>query len=105
MQNAGFKVNYSGTEDANSTIVKEQVPVADSKLYSNSTIILYTAKNRTRTSVNVPNLTGLSLAQARSTLSSLNLNLKYVGSGTVSSQDIEKDTSVEEGSIITVTLK
>lgn len=105
LQNAGFKVNYSGTEDANSTIVKEQVPVADSKLYSNSTIILYTAKNRTRTSVNVPNLTGLSLAQARSTLSSLNLNLKYVGSGTVSSQDIEKDTSVEEGSVITVTLK
>lgn len=105
LQNAGFKVNYSGTEDANSTIVKEQVPVADSKLYSNSTIILYTAKNRTRTSVNVPDLTGLSLAQARSTLSSLNLNLKYVGSGTVSSQDIEKDTSVEEGSIITVTLK
>ena len=105
LQNAGFKVNYSGTEDANSTIVKEQVPVADSKLYSNSTIILYTAKNRTRTSVNVPNLTDLSLAQARSTLSSLNLNLKYVGSGTVSSQDIEKDTSVEEGSVITVTLK
>lgn len=105
LQNTGFKVNYSGTEDANSTIVKEQVPVADSKLYSNSTIILYTAKNRTRTSVNVPNLTGLSLAQARSTLSSLNLNLKYVGSGTVSSQDIEKDTSVEEGSVITVTLK
>lgn len=105
LQNAGFKVNYSGTEDANSTIVKEQVPVADSKLYSNSTIILYTAKNRTRTSVNVPDLTGLSLAQARSTLSSLNLNLKYVGSGTVSSQDIEKDTSVEEGSVITVTLK
>lgn len=105
LQNAGFKVNYSGTEDANSTIVKEQVPVADSKLYLNSTIILYTAKNRTRTSVNVPDLTGLSLAQARSTLSSLNLNLKYVGSGTVSSQDIEKDTSVEEGSVITVTLK
>lgn len=105
LQNAGFKVNYSGTEDANSTIVKEQVPVADSKLYSNSTIILYTAKNRTRTSVNVPDLTGLSLAQARSTLSSLNLNLKYVGSGAVSSQDIEKDTSVEEGSVITVTLK
>ena len=105
LQNAGFKVNYSGTEDANSTIVKEQVPVADSKLYSNSTIILYTAKNRTRTSVNVPDLTDLSLAQARSTLSSLNLNLKYVGSGTVSSQDIEKDTSVEEGSVITVTLK
>lgn len=105
LQNAGFKVNYSGNEDANSTIVKEQVPAADSKLYSNSTVILYTAKNRTRTSVNVPDLTGLSLAQARSTLSSLNLNLKYVGSGTVSSQDIEKDTSVEEGSVITVTLK
>lgn len=105
LQNSGFKVSYSGDENANSTIVTEQVPSADTKLYSNSTIVLYTSKNSVRTSVTVPDLTGLSLAQARSTLASLNLNLKYVGSGTVASQDVDKDTSVEEGSIITVTLK
>lgn len=105
LQNAGLKVTYSEVDDANSTLVKEQVPAAGTSLYKNSTIALYTSKNSVRTSVPVPDLTGYTLAQARSVLSNLNLNLKYVGSGTVSTQSIAKDTSVEEGSIITVTLK
>ena len=105
LKNTGLKVSYSNVEDPNSTLVKEQVPPANTSLYKNSTIALYTSKNSIRTSVVVPDLTGYTLAQARSILSNLNLNLKYIGSGTVASQDIAKDTSVEEGSIITVTLK
>lgn len=105
LKNEGLKVSYSDVADPNSTLVKEQVPAANTSLYKNSTIALYTNKNSVRTSVTVPNLTGYTLAQARSILSNLNLNLKYIGSGTVASQDIAKDTSVEEGSIITVTLK
>ena len=105
LKNAGLKVSYSDVADSNSTLVKEQVPAANTSLYKNSTIALYTSKNSVRTSVTVPNLTGYTLAQARSILSNLNLNLKYIGSGIIASQDIAKDTSVEEGSIITVTLK
>ena len=105
LQGAGFKVSYNSNEDANSTIVTEQVPDVGTQLYSNSTIILYTKNNSVRTSVTVPNLSGLTLAQARSTLSTLNLNLKFVGVGTVFSQDIQPETAVEEGSIITVTLQ
>ena len=105
LQNAGFKVSYNSSVDPNSTLVSEQVPAANTQLYSNSTIILYTQATSVRTSVTVPNLSGLTLAQARSLLSNSNLNLKYVGVGTVASQDIQPESSVEEGSIITVTLK
>ena len=105
LQNAGLKVSYTSTEDANSTLVTEQIPPANTQLYTNSTVILYTQSNSVRTSVTVPDLTGLTLAQARSIVSNLKLNLKFVGSGTVSSQDISADSSVEEGTIITVNLQ
>ena len=105
LQNAGLKVSVSDTGDPNSTLVTEQVPPAGTPLYKNSTVALYTKQNSVRTSVTVPNLTGCTLAQARNLLSSLNLNLKFVGSGTVFSQDVPVDSSVEEGSIVTVTLR
>ena len=105
LQNAGLKVSYANTADANSILVTEQIPPAGASLYTNSTVALYTKQNSIRTSVTVPDLTGYTLAQARSVLSNLNLNLKYVGSGTVSYQDVASGTSVEEGTIITVTLK
>ncbi len=104
LKNAGLKASYADTANANSILVTEQVPAEGSSVYTNSTVALYTKQNSVRTSVTVPDLTGYTLAQARSVLSNLNLNLKYVGSGTVSYQDI-KDVSVEEGTIITVTLK
>lgn len=105
LNNSGLKVSCSSTEDPNSTLVTEQVPPTGTSLYKNSTVALYTKQNSVRTSVTVPDLTGFTLAQARGLLSNLNLNLKFVGSGTVSSQDVPKDSSVEEGTVITVTLK
>jgi stage V sporulation protein D (sporulation-specific penicillin-binding protein) len=104
LQNAGLKVLCNSTENSNNTLVTEQVPASNTQVYSNSTVVLYTKQNSTRTSVTVPDLTGLSLAKARNTLSNLNLNLKYVRSGNVASQDIASGSSLEEGSIITVTL-
>ena len=105
LKNYGLRVSYADNTDANSTLVTEQVPAAGTALYANSTVALYTKQNSVRTSVTVPDLTGYTLAQARSVLSNLNLNLKYVGSGTVSYQSVANGTSVEEGTIITVTLK
>lgn len=105
LQNAGLKVSCSDTNDANSTLVTEQVPPVGTSLYKNSTVALYTKQNSVRTSVTVPDLTGYTLAQARNLLSNLNLNLKFIGSGTVFSQDVPSETSVEEGSVVTVTLR
>lgn len=105
LKNYGLKVCCADTPDANSILVTEQVPMAGTSLYTNSTVALYTTQNSIRTSVPVPNLTGCTLAQARGILSNLNLNLKYVGNGSVSSQDVATNTLVEEGTVITVTLK
>lgn len=105
IKNAGFNVSYPETQNPNSQLVTEQVPSSGTKLYSNSTVILYTKENSTRTSETVPNLVGMSLAQAKSALSEKKLNITYTGSGTVSSQNIEADTSVEQGTIIHVVLK
>lgn len=102
---SGLKVTTSPNGDPNSTLVTEQVPAAGTQLYLNSTVVLYTPINSIRTSVVVPDLANLSLAQARSVLSNLNLNLKFVGNGTVAGQNVAAGSSVEEGTIITITLK
>lgn len=102
---AGFNVSYFETSNANSVLVTEQVPNVGTKLFSNSTVILYTQENSVRTSETVPNLVGMTLPQAKSALSERKLNISYSGSGTVASQNIEADTSVEQGTIIKVVLK
>jgi beta-lactam-binding protein with PASTA domain len=66
--------------------------------------MLYSEKNSTRTSVTVPDLKDMTLTQAKAALKNKNLNISYTGTGTISSQNIKKGTSVEEGTIIKVTL-
>ena len=105
LKNAGFDVSYSDTENANSVLVSEQVPPSGTQLYSNSTVVLYTQENSVRTSVEVPNLLDMTLAQAKNALSDKKLNISYTGTGAVASQSIAEGTSVEEGTIINVVLK
>lgn len=52
----------------------------------------------------MPDLTGKSLYQVKTLLKELNLNYSVTGSGTVVSQEPIANTSVEEGTIIKVTL-
>lgn len=104
LKNAGFSTSISFKGDKNSTLVSTQVPVARTILLKDSTIILYTEDNSTRTSVTVPDLKGMTLSKAKSVLKAKNLNLNYSGSGLIVSQDTKAGSSVEEGSIIKVTL-
>ncbi len=104
LKNAGFSTSISFKGDKNSTLVSTQVPVARTILPKDSTIILYTEDNSTRTSVNVPDLKGMTLSKAKSVLKAKKLNLNYSGSGLIVSQDTKAGSSVEEGSIIKVTL-
>ena len=66
--------------------------------------MLYTAENNVRTSTNVPNLIGMTAAQAANSLKSKNLNINVEGSGVVISQDPVANTSVEQGSVIKIIL-
>ena len=88
-----------------SSIVTDQVPKPGTSLSINSTVNLYSAENEARTSVQVPNLKDLSLSAAKTTLRNKNLNINATGTGNVISQSPMAGTTVEEGTVITVTLQ
>ena len=102
IENQGFRCEISGN---NEDIVTEQMPVAGTELIEDSVVMLYTEDNDVRISQEVPNLKGMTLSEAKAALSNKNLNVKYTGSGKVTSQDIAAGTSVEEGTIVNIVLK
>lgn len=104
LENSGFKCNISNAENSNELLVSDQVPKPGLSLPNNSLIFLYTQDNNVRTSVSVPNLKGFSATQAMNSLKSKNLNISTEGTGTVISQDPPFNTSVEEGTVVKVTL-
>ena len=105
LEGSGFTVKTDVAGNKNEIIVTDQVPKPGVSLLEDSIIFLYTEENETRTSVKVPDLKGKTLAQAKKLLKDRNLNINYEGYGKVISQDIIKNTSVEQGTIVKVTLK
>ena len=103
IEDAGFTCKISGTDT--SLIVTDQVPKPGTALISGATVNLYSSGNEARVSQEVPNLKGMSFAQARNALKAKNLNIHITGSGTVLSQDPMAGTTVEEGTVINITLK
>ena len=104
LKNAGFTTFLSENCDKNSTLVSTQVPSPKTTVAKDSIVMLYSENNSTRTSVTVPDLSGMSLAKAKSTLKDKKLNINFSGSGLVVNQSIKKGSSVEEGTVINVTL-
>ena len=102
IEKQGFECIISG--DSNE-IVSSQMPVEGTQLIEGSVVKLYTEDNDTRVSQTVPNLKGMSLSEAKATLKNKNLNIKYSGTGKVTSQDMIAGSKVEEGTVITVVLK
>ena len=82
------------------------MPKAGSYLENGSTIYLYTSENDVRTSVTVPDVKGMSISNATSTLQNSNLNVIVEGTtGVVVSQSITSGKEVEEGTIVTIVVK
>lgn len=102
IENAGFICKLSGTDT--SLIVTDQVPKPGTALLKGASVNLYSTGNEARISQEVPNLKGMSFAQARNALKAKNLNIHVTGSGTVLSQDPMAGTSVEEGTVININL-
>lgn len=88
LKNAGFSSEILGNEDEAVTVITDQVPKPGITIISNSKIFLYTTLNNAKTLVTVPNLKGMSAAQAINSLSASNLNLIITGSGIVITQDV-----------------
>lgn len=106
LQSIGFNVICQTTEDPNVALVADQVPKSGIALSQNSIICLYTASNTERTKVQVPNVKGMTSAQAENALKSKNLNISVEGTnGIVVSQEPTYETEVEEGTVINVVIK
>lgn len=103
LENAGFVCKIS--ESDTSSIITDQMPKPGTSLINGSSVNLYTANNETRISQQVPNLKGMSYARAKNALKAKNLNIRVTGTGTVLSQDPMAGTSVEERTVINVTLQ
>lgn len=101
LEKAGFVCSTSANS---SDLVTEQYPVKGSQLMKGAVVKLYTETENTRVSKQVPNLINKNLSQVKQLLKEKNLNLSVTGSGTVVTQDPISGTSVEEGTIIKVTL-
>lgn len=103
IKNTGFKVTINGDEDA-STLITDQTPKPGTQLLKDANVFLYTDLNNIKTSVSVPNFSGMSAAQAINSATSKGLNLNLNGSGIVISQDTASGSNVEVGTVITVNL-
>lgn len=101
LENAGFTCSTSADS---SDLVTEQYPVKGTSLLPNSIVKLYSSEENTKVSKSVPDLLGKSLSQVKNVLREKNLNVISTGSGIVISQDPIEGTSVEEGTVIKVTL-
>lgn len=103
IKNAGFNVNINSTEDE-STIITDQTPKPGTSLIKGANVFLYTEANNLKSSVSVPNFSGMSAAQAINSANSKGLNLNINGSGIVISQDTASGSEVEIGTVITINL-
>lgn len=91
----------------NGNTVLKQVPARGSSVPSGSKILLYT-EDVPEEVTTVPDLTGLTPAQANTELTNRGLNIKFDGGASqqsgakVVSQDIAKDTQVPKGTVVSV---
>lgn len=91
--------------------VVSQIPSAQSRLPQGGTIVFYTdEESREEDAVEVPDLTGLTVAEANSVASAYNLNISISGSnaageGISYAQDIAAGTKVSSGTVIAVSFE
>ncbi len=100
----GLKPKIKG--DGN-TVLK-QVPSSGSSMPRGGTVILYTSESVAEESSTVPNLVGLTPAQANQKLTNAGLNVKFTGPSenvhaVVSAQSVKEGTKLAKGSIVTLT--
>ncbi len=90
--------------------VERQVPSAGESISESGTVVIYTSTDAS-TMVEVPSFAGLTVSQVNQLAGSLCLNVKFSGnalgeSGVVAyAQDYEETTSVEIGTVITVSFR
>ena len=93
------------TDSSDNELITLQTPKAGISIQKGGFIRLYSNEHSSSISTTIPNLKGKNLNSAISSLKSKKLNIQAVGSGIVVSQDPPVGSTVEEGSVIKVTLQ
>ena len=91
-------VNFSG-ENA---IIADMFPKPNAIVPENSTVLLYTSYDKDISSIRVPDLTGMTIAEVNTVLRGLGLRLRVQGSGFATSQFPRVPTNVARGTIVNV---
>lgn len=105
-----LKYKVVGDSDPGTTVI-QQMPRAGVQLPRDGTVVLYTTDQIEPKMVTVPDVVGKSPYQANQILINAKLNIRLKGltaaeSGAkVYSQSIQKDEKVEEGTVVTLTLR
>ncbi|MBQ8063183.1 MAG: PASTA domain-containing protein [Clostridia bacterium] len=103
LSSSGFTVKVIGEGKK----VKAQAPEAGKLIPRNGVVVLYTESEEPNETVEMPNLIGMSVSQARYAAKAAGLNVQIVGtasdaSGASYGQSISKGTKVALGSTVTV---
>lgn len=93
IEKAGFKVRVKGDGDK----IADQLPKPGVSLIADSTVILYTEEIPKGSTVEVPNVVGMTAADARATLENCGLNFAVSGAGRAASGAIAVKQSIEAG--------
>ncbi len=101
---AGFKYKVEGNIEDNSTVVV-QTPAGDTSIPEESMVIIYTYKPDKKVTVEMPELYGKTLADAKSILNRIGLNIKVNGSGVALKQQYTVGTMLEIGQVVEVDFK
>jgi len=103
LKKLGLTCQSSGAEAK----VTDQIPAAGSTVAGGSKAVLYLGGGKPDKVLTVPNLSGMTLSRARTTLQNMGLYVRVSGgvsegSQTVTKQDTEASAQVEYGAVITV---
>ena len=102
----GSEVKVIGNGDT----VAKQVPAAGQTLPKNGLVVLYTDKDAEPQTVIVPDLTGLTVAEANNTAIACGLNIRRVGytsaaNVTAYKQNVDSGSDAQMGTVITVSFR
>lgn len=106
--NAALKAaGINGATNGTGDIVQDQLPVAGSVVSNSATVIMYMDGQAPKTTITMPDLSGMTLERAKSTLQSRGLYIRVIGahgSGNivVTKQDVMAGASVAYGQVITI---
>ncbi len=106
LESTGFAVKVIGNGDT----VAKQVPSAGQTLPKNGLVVLYTDKDAEQQMVTVPDLTGLTVAEANNTAIACGLNIRRVGYKSATDvkaykQNVASGSDAPMGTVITVSFR